>query len=166
MDLDLRRFHLELSRRRARGATFTTFDEVDRSSELVLRLTFDYFLGQRGQWAEVELGLFNYWSQTCPKDTDAIDRLEAIEKAKKSFYRLIWDYAAGNPGVALHMWRRCLAVSEKRYSYMSGCFHAPQAEDLQELPDNAAFVLRAIVQLGDASCARDCSADSTQPASH
>ena len=85
-----------------------------------------------------------------PKDADKIDVLEATEKAKKSFYRLIWDYAAGNPGVALHMWRQSLAVSEAGDIYVQ-LFQAPRAEDLEDLPDSAAFVLRAIVQLGDAT---------------
>lgn len=85
-----------------------------------------------------------------PKDADHIDLLEATEKAKKSFYRLLWDYAAGNPGVALHMWRQSLAVSEAGDVYVQ-LFQAPRAEDLEDLPDSAAFVLRAIVQLGDAT---------------
>ena len=93
---------------------------------------------------------FQLLVSSLPADADAIDRLEALEKAKKSFYRFIWDYAAGNPGVALAIWRRSLAVAGSGEVYVQ-LFQAPRAEELEDLPDPAAFVLRAIVQLGDAS---------------
>lgn len=85
-----------------------------------------------------------------PKDADGYDWADAIDKAKKSYYRLIWDYSAGNPAVALHMWRRSLAVSEMDDVYVQ-LFQAPRAEEIEQLPDSGAFVLRAIVQLGFAT---------------
>ncbi len=131
----------------ARG-TRPTFDDaiyLNGWSETEIRK----LLESRSADAGINPG-FHLLMSDLPKDADVIDRIEALEKAKKSFFRLIWDYAAGNPGVALHMWRRSLAISKGGDIYVQ-IFQAPRAEELEALPDDAAFVLRAVVQLGDAS---------------
>lgn len=131
----------------ARGVR-PTFDEAIQLkswSESDLR----NLLETRSELAKIEPD-FQLLISALPKDADEIDRLDALEKAKKSFYRLIWDYAAGNPGVALHMWRQSLAASKDGVIYVQ-LFQAPRAEELVDLPDGAAFVLRAVVQLGNAS---------------
>ncbi len=81
-----------------------------------------------------------------PADADEIDREEALSATAAGYYRLLWDYAAGNPGVALHMWRRSLG-QDGEGTVRVKVFHAPDTRDLEQLPDAAVFVLRAIVQL-------------------
>lgn len=81
------------------------------------------------------------------EDADEIDRLEELARTEANYYRLLWDYAAGNPGVALHFWRKSLGVAPDGTIHVR-LFKAPDAEDLQGLPDSTVFVLRAIVQLG------------------
>jgi hypothetical protein len=81
-----------------------------------------------------------------PIDADDVDREEALATTKTGYHRLLWDYAAGNPGVALHMWRRSLGVGADGRAY-ARVFRAPDTRDLEQLPDPAVFVLRAVVQL-------------------
>lgn len=72
-----------------------------------------------------------------------------LERAERGFYRMLWDLADGNPGVALEIWRNSLYVgagadehtAEVRY------FQEPAAVAIERLPLTALFVLRAIVQL-------------------
>lgn len=77
---------------------------------------------------------------------DEIDRREALDRVRTGYYRLLWDYASGNPGVALHMWRKSLGMSQDDRVYVK-FFHTPDARELEELPDSTAFVLRATIQL-------------------
>lgn len=49
--------------------------------------------------------------------------------------------------MALHFWRRSLAI-DPTGSVRVRLFDAPDTDKLEALPDPAAFVLRAIVQLG------------------
>ncbi|MBN1605877.1 MAG: hypothetical protein JW940_04560 [Polyangiaceae bacterium] len=93
---------------------------------------------------------FRLLSEPLPSDADDVDRAEADERTAAGFYRLLWDYAGGNPGVALHMWRRSLGVAEDG-TVCVRVFQAPDARDLEELPDSAVFVLRAVIQLDQAS---------------
>jgi hypothetical protein len=81
-----------------------------------------------------------------PKDADAIDVREAIDRTRAGYYRLIWDYATGNPGIALHTWRASLALDETNTVRVQN-LRAPDARELEPLPDEASFVLRAVVQL-------------------
>ncbi len=79
-------------------------------------------------------------------DVDAFDRDEALNRTEASYFRLIWSYAAGNPGVALHVWRTSLGMDENERLSVR-LFQAPDTDELDRLPDPAVFVLRAIVQL-------------------
>lgn len=71
---------------------------------------------------------------------------EALARTEMSYYRLLWDYAVGNPAVAIHFWRESLGVEESGRVVVQ-LFTAPDTSDLERLPDSAVFVLRAIVQL-------------------
>jgi hypothetical protein len=81
-----------------------------------------------------------------PPDADDIDREEALARTEASYYRLIWDYAGGNPGVALHAWRSALGVGAGGTVQVK-IFQPPKVSELEQLPDAAVFVLRALVQL-------------------
>ncbi|MCA9624774.1 MAG: AAA family ATPase, partial [Myxococcales bacterium] len=83
-------------------------------------------------------------------DMSPEERAEAVARIEASYYRLLWDYAGGNPGVALHFWRACLGLDEAG-KVVVRLFDAPTTEALEQLPDDAVFVLRAVVQLGVAS---------------
>lgn len=74
---------------------------------------------------------------------------EDLDQAERGFYRMLWDLADGNPGVALEIWRNSLYIgagandgsAEVRF------FEEPSAADIERLPLSSLFVLRAIVQL-------------------
>ena len=80
-------------------------------------------------------------------DVHVLGRREALQRTEANYYRLLWDYSSGNPGVALHFWRRSLGVDEAGRVCVR-LFDAPEAEALDGLPDSTVFVLRAIIQLG------------------
>ncbi|MEO6420788.1 MAG: ATP-binding protein, partial [Polyangiaceae bacterium] len=84
-----------------------------------------------------------------PPNADEIDKQEALVGRASSYYRLLWDYAAGNPGVALHMWRRSLGKGDDGVTHV-GFFQALDTMDFESLPDPAVFVLRAVLQLAPA----------------
>jgi hypothetical protein len=144
---------------RARGAT-PLFDDVVRlqpwTEEGIARL-----LNHRNELADISPS-FEQLVTDLPEDADDIDVREALERTEASYYRLLWDYASGNPGVALHFWRHSLGVDPDGRVCVR-LFKAPDAEDLQALPDPAVFVLRAIVQLGWASFEQICDATALAP---
>jgi AAA domain len=79
-------------------------------------------------------------------DTDERERAEALTHAENSYYRLIWDYAVGNPGIALHTWRTSLGVAPDGRVFVTP-FRVPDSGTFEKLPDSAVFVLRAVLQL-------------------
>ncbi|MBK8941329.1 MAG: AAA family ATPase [Polyangiaceae bacterium] len=81
-----------------------------------------------------------------PPNADDVDRAEAIERVETGYYRLIWDYARGNPGIALHTWTGCLGLDPDGHVAVR-LFQAPDTTALEALPDSALFVLRAVLQL-------------------
>jgi hypothetical protein len=85
-----------------------------------------------------------------PDDADEIDREELREKTRLNYYRLLWDYASGNPGVALHFWRGSLRDDGKGGEVVR-VFNSPSTSDLERLPDSTVFVLRSAIQLEWAS---------------
>ncbi len=89
---------------------------------------------------------------TLPPDADEIDRQEALTRTSTGYHRLIWDYASGNPGIALHTWRRSLAQNPDG-NVVVCIFRVPDVRELEALPDPPVFVLRAVVQLEYASVA-------------
>lgn len=90
---------------------------------------------------------FRHLLTDLPEDADDIDINEATERTAAGYYRLVWDYAGGNPGIALHAWRLCLGVAPDGQVLIKG-FDAPNTLLLEGLPDSSVFVLRAVVQLG------------------
>ncbi|MEM1032422.1 MAG: hypothetical protein AAF928_03870 [Myxococcota bacterium] len=81
---------------------------------------------------------------------DAEERRAARRRAEQNYYRLLWDYAKGNPGVALEFWRDSLRIDEGGRCWVR-LFEPPSTADIESLPDEAVFVLRAVIQL---ECAR------------
>lgn len=121
------------------------FDEVIRlrpwQEEEIVRL-----LIQRSQSLGIQPN-FEHLLNGLPEDADETDRADAVRRIEANYYRLVWDYAAGNPGVALHFWRRSLGM-DGGGAVRVRLFEAPAAEDLDGLPDSTVFVLRAILRLG------------------
>lgn len=60
------------------------------------------------------------------------------------YIRLLWDYADGNPRVALHFWLRSL-VSTSEGTVRVRLFRAPTGETLQAIGETAMFLLASIV---------------------
>ncbi len=77
---------------------------------------------------------------------DASERHQALQRAEVNYYRLLWDYANGNPGVALQFWRDSLCLDDEDRCWVR-LFEPPSTSDIESLPDEAIFVLRAVVQL-------------------
>ena len=77
-------------------------------------------------------------------------REEALARARAGYYRLLWDYASGNPGVALHFWRGSLR-DDGQGGEVVRLFQSPSTSDLERLPDSTVFVLRSAIQLEWAS---------------
>ncbi|MCB9590790.1 MAG: AAA family ATPase [Polyangiaceae bacterium] len=92
-------------------------------------------------------------------DGDEIEHAEQLAATKRGYYRLLWDYSAGNPAIALHFWRKSLGIDDQG-ELQVGLFRAPPTADLEQLPDAASFVLRAIVRLDPATV--DAIADTTR----
>jgi hypothetical protein len=134
---------------RARGSR-PLFDDVMHlepwREESIVRL-----LGRRCKEAGVQ-PRFEAVAADLPEEADEFDVQEAVERTAGAYYRLIWDYSGGNPGIALHAWRLCLGLLPNGEVTVK-VFDAPDASELEALPDSAVFVLRAVVQLEHASLA-------------
>jgi hypothetical protein len=83
---------------------------------------------------------------TEPPEDDEEERADQLARAEANYYRLLWDYAEGNPAVAMHFWRESLHVDPSGSVHVQ-LFSPPDTRDLESLPDPAVFVLRAVVQL-------------------
>jgi len=129
---------------RSRGAQ-PLFDRVIRlnswSEDAIVRL-----IHLRNEDAGVEPD-FSGLAPELREKADAHELLDGLRRTEANYYRLLWDYASGNPGVALHFWRRSLRVADGGRVQVR-LFDAPDMAHLEALPDSAAFVLRAIIQLG------------------
>ncbi|MEO8874371.1 MAG: ATP-binding protein, partial [Polyangiaceae bacterium] len=106
---------------------------------------------------------FEHLLERLPANADEIDKAEAISQRARDYYRLLWDYAYGNPAVALHMWRRSLG-SDSAGSTAVRLFKAMDTSDLERLPDRAIFVLRAVLQLSPANPSQIAQATMLRPA--
>lgn len=132
---------------RARGAR-PLFDEVLRLTPWSEKDLVRLFVART---AEAQLSpRFEHLLETLPAGADETDRLEALDRREASYYRLIWDYAAGNPGVALHTWRSSLGVDIEGNTWVR-VFQAPDTRDFERLPDATLFVLKAVLQLSPAA---------------
>jgi hypothetical protein len=140
--------------KRARGAR-PVFDEVihlepwreEEITQLLQRRTV-----REGAKANFELLL-----DRLPANADEFDKQEALAQREASYYRLIWDHAGGNPGVALDTWRRSLGTDAKEGTYVK-LLQALDSRDLEMLPDSAILVLRAVLQLSPALADAICNA--------
>jgi flagellar biosynthesis GTPase FlhF len=110
------------------------------SEEGIVRL-----LGSRSDEVELDAD-FSRLMAKLPPDADEVDAQEALERARNGFYRLLWDYSLGNPGVSLHFWRESLRCAPDG-THIVRLFEPPDTSDLDRLPDSTVFVLRAVVQL-------------------
>lgn len=81
-----------------------------------------------------------------PPSADEVDKAEAQVARAERYHRLLWDHSAGNPGVALHMWQKSLGV-DARGRVLVRALQSLDLHDLEQLPDSAVFVLRAVLQL-------------------
>lgn len=128
---------------RMRGAR-PLFDSVVRltrwTDEGIARL-----LTTRNQAAGLQVD-FTPLMGELPADADEVDLKEALQRTELNYYRLVWDYADGNPGVALRVWAESLEVGPNDRIY-ARVFQPPDPKVFEGLPDSARFVLRAIVQL-------------------
>lgn len=92
---------------------------------------------------------FAHLLDSLPPNADDVDRRDALAARETSYHRLLWDHAAGNPGIALHMWRRAIGATPTGETYVR-VFQTLDMTDLERLPDATLFVLRAVLQLAPA----------------
>ncbi|HRG95999.1 MAG TPA: AAA family ATPase [Polyangiaceae bacterium] len=132
---------------RARGAR-PLFDRVIRLSPWPEEQIIELLHARTEQVALAPS--FEHLREDLPPNADEIDKQDALARCEGNYYRLLWDYAAGNPGVALHMWRRSLGLDAEGVPHVR-FFQAPDTTELEALPDPAVFVLRAVMQLAPAT---------------
>lgn len=135
--------------RRARDAR-PLFDEV-----LTLDPWTDDQIGELLSSRCAEAGIaptFEDLLDNLPPSADELDKLDALEAKRVGYVRMIWDYARGNPGIALEVWRSSLGEADDG-SIRVRPLQAPDAARLESLPDSALFVLRAVLQLAPATVA-------------
>jgi hypothetical protein len=78
--------------------------------------------------------------------SDSADAVRFARQTEADYHRLLWDASGGNPGVALHLWRDALRVAPDG-AVLVTLFSLPDTRDLQRLPPDMAFVLRAVLRL-------------------
>jgi hypothetical protein len=93
---------------------------------------------------------FEYLLDELSTPADENGRRLALTERANGYYRLIWDHAAGNPGVALDIWRRALGTDGEGRTFVR-LFPNINTFELDRLPDPAAFVLRAVLQMAPAT---------------
>jgi len=69
----------------------------------------------------------------------------------KAYIRVLWDYAGGNPLIALWAWQNSLYQKEDEDTVYVGLFKNLDTQELDELPNLMIFVLKTIYQLEIAS---------------
>ncbi len=135
--------------KRARG-TRPLFDDVIKlepwSEDNIAKL-----LRGRSRDAALE-PVFDLLLSDLPEHADEIEQADARARAETNYYRLLWDYANGNPAIALHFWRESLKMDDDE-RHVVRLFRPPDTADIDRLPDDALFVLRAVVQLELATAA-------------
>jgi hypothetical protein len=131
----------------ARGAR-PVFDDV-----LVLRRWPEEAIARLLRTRSKAAGLspnFDRVMEKLPETADELDVEQARAATEAAYYRMIWDHAEGNPGVALHAWSDCLGSAEDGACQVK-VFRPVDIRELECLPDSAVFVLRAVVRLEEAS---------------
>ena len=69
-----------------------------------------------------------------------------IIRTSQGYFRLLWDFTNGNPRVASHFWLCSLVPDEKKRRVRVHLFASPRMQELEQLPDDMAFVLAALVE--------------------
>ena len=135
--------------RRARDAR-PLFDEV-----MALRHWTDDEIGalltSRCQEAKVA-PTFEDLLEPLPATADEADKQDALAAKRVGYFRMIWDYAGGNPAIALEVWRNSL-LRASGSSVRVRPLRAPPDAALESLPDQALFILRAVLQITPATVA-------------
>ena len=67
------------------------------------------------------------------------------DRTEASYYRLLWDFSRGNPGVALHAFRESLFYDDDKV--VVRLFKEPSPEEIESLTLSQLFILRTVVQL-------------------
>lgn len=135
--------------RRARDAR-PLFDEVVSLD----RWTDDQIgalLTSRSQEAKVT-PTFEDLLEPLPATADEIDKQDALTAKRVGYFRMIWDYAGGNPAIALEVWRNSLQRAPGSSARVRP-LRAPRDTALESLPDQALFILRAVLQISPATIA-------------
>ena len=74
-----------------------------------------------------------------------------VIRTSQGYFRLLWDYADGNPTIASYFWLRSLVPEESGKSVRVHLFAAPKIEELEALPDDIVFVLTGVLEHESAS---------------
>lgn len=106
-------------------------------------------LSQRSAAASV-VPNFEDLLEELPPGADEIDRQEALSAKRLGYFRMVWDYARGNPAIALEVWRSSLR-EDSGGTVRVRPLQTPGTAELEALPDSSLFILRAILQIGPAS---------------
>ena len=80
-----------------------------------------------------------------PRQADAPAAPEG-DRTETGYYRLLWDYSAGNPAVALQAFGASLFETHAGNTVVR-LFRQPSSQVVEDLPMTVLFVLRAIAQL-------------------
>ena len=80
-----------------------------------------------------------------PRQIDMQDETEE-ESASRGYARILWEYAKGNPGVALYLWSQSLFKDEQGKTVVR-LFDIPSLSGLESMSVTLLLVLRAILQL-------------------
>ncbi|MBI2372514.1 MAG: hypothetical protein HYV07_00810 [Deltaproteobacteria bacterium] len=135
--------------RRARDAR-PLFDEV-----ITLEPWTDRQIGELLTLRTDEAGIqptFEGLLDQLPASADEIDRQEALAARRAGYFRMVWDYARGNPAIALEAWRSSLSEDEPGQVRVRS-LRVPDPSQIEDLPDSALFILRAVLQMAPASVA-------------
>lgn len=81
-----------------------------------------------------------------PRQTEHIGGPAEGQRTESSYYRLLWDFARGNPAVVLHAFRESLLVGPSG-DVIVRLFREPPAKEIEALSLPLLFVLRAVIQL-------------------
>ncbi len=88
-----------------------------------------------------------------PNFTDLlVSRVEGVKVSTQiigtahGYFRLLWDFTNGNPRLAVHFWLRSLVPDTEKKRVRVHLFAAPSVAELEDLSDDIAFVLAAIVE--------------------
>jgi hypothetical protein len=106
-------------------------------------------LWERSRQAAMEPS-FEGLLERMPRGADEIDRQEALAAKRAGYMRVVWDYARGNPAIALEVWRSSLVEDEQGVRVRP--LQVPPVSVLERLPDSTLFILRAVLQMAPASC--------------